>query len=41
MLNSRFVMWELPVASAAHSTARWAMLLLGGAVMLPPMGREE
>jgi len=34
-------MWELPVASAAHSTARWAMLLLGGAVMLPPMGREE
>ena len=41
LLNSRFVMWELPVASAAHSTARWAMLLLGGAVMLPPMGREE
>ena len=35
LLNSRFVMWLRPSASAAHSTARWAMLLLGGAVMVP------
>ena len=41
LLNSRFVMWELPVASAAHSTARWAMLLLGGAVMVPEILRGD
>ena len=41
LLNSRFVMWERPGARAAQSTLRWAMLLLGGAVMLPPIRREE
>ena len=30
-------MWEAPSASAEQSTARCAMLLLGGAVMVPPM----
>ena len=37
LLNSRWVMWERPTASAAHSTARCAMLLLGGAAITPPM----
>ena len=35
LLNSRLVIWLRPSASAAQSTARWAMLLLGGAVMVP------
>ena len=39
LLNSRFVIWLRPSASAAQSTARWAMLLLGGAVMVPPTER--
>ena len=30
-------MWEAPSASAEQSTARCAILLLGGAVMVPPM----
>lgn len=37
LLNSRWVMWERPTANAAHSTARCAMLLLGGAAIAPPM----
>ena len=40
LLNSRFLMWEAPSASAEQSTARCAMLLLGGAVMVPPMPPE-
>ena len=33
-------MWEAPSASAEQSTARCAILLLGGAVMVPPMPPE-
>ena len=36
LLYSIFVIWLVPSANAAHSTARCAALLLGGAVAVPP-----
>ena len=33
---SIFVIWLVPSANAAHSTARCAALLLGGTVVVPP-----
>ena len=36
LLYSIFVIWLVPSANAAHSTARCAALLLGGTVAVPP-----
>ena len=35
LLYSIFVIWLVPSAKAAHKTARWAALLLGGTVAVP------